>query len=96
MGDCKIGEAGEKTGLPIRMSRREIAFTDGNYGSYSEILQEDCGDFILCRSDRVFAYQFAVVCDDALMGVNRVVRGRDLISSTISRADARRESGIST
>ena len=51
-------------------------------GRYAERLDRDCGDFILRRSDGVYAYQLAVVIDDALMGVNQVVRGSDLLDST--------------
>ena len=40
------------------------------------------GDFIVQRSDGIFSYQFAVVVDDALMRINQVVRGTDLLSST--------------
>jgi glutamyl-tRNA synthetase len=68
--------------LRIAVPERVISFTDGLQGVYSENLATDCGDFILRRSDGVFAYQLAVVVDDALMGVNQVVRGRDLLSST--------------
>lgn len=69
--------------LRIRVPEdRVLSFTDGLQGSYGENLSRDCGDFILRRSDGVHAYQLAVVVDDALMGVNQVVRGRDLLSST--------------
>ena len=57
-------------------------FTDGRCGEYSENLAQSCGDFIIRRSDGVFAYQLAVVADDIAMGVTEIVRGRDLISST--------------
>lgn len=57
-------------------------FTDGHMGCYEENLLRDCGDFILRRSDGVFAYQLAVTVDDAAMGVTQVVRGADLLSST--------------
>lgn len=58
------------------------SFTDGLYGQRQSCLAEDCGDFILRRSDGVYAYQLAVVADDAAMGVTQVVRGNDLLSST--------------
>lgn len=58
-----------------------VGFTDLHYGWYEQDLQRDCGDFLLRRSDGVFAYQLAVVADDGAMGVTQVVRGRDLLSS---------------
>ncbi len=58
------------------------SFVDGHMGPYSENLARDCGDFLLRRSDGMFAYQLAVVVDDAAMGVTEVVRGADLLDST--------------
>ncbi|MDD6320937.1 MAG: tRNA glutamyl-Q(34) synthetase GluQRS [Oscillospiraceae bacterium] len=66
----------------VRVPDEEIAFMDGHLGPYRENLAQDCGDFYLRRADGVFAYQLAVVVDDALMGVTEVVRGADLLSST--------------
>ena len=66
----------------VRVPEKAITFCDLLQGEYSEELKEDCGDFILRRSDGVYAYQLAVVVDDAWMGVTQVVRGSDLLSST--------------
>ncbi|MCM1355347.1 MAG: tRNA glutamyl-Q(34) synthetase GluQRS [Staphylococcus sp.] len=60
----------------------EIRFTDMVYGPQSTNLAVHCGDFVLRRSDGAWAYQLAVVVDDALMGVTEVVRGNDLLLST--------------
>ncbi len=59
----------------------EITFTDGHYGAHSINLATHCGDFILRRADGAWAYQLAVVVDDALMGITEVVRGWDLLLS---------------
>ncbi len=60
----------------------QITIHDRVYGDYHENLATDCGDFLIRRSDGVFAYQLVVVVDDGLMGVNEVVRGRDLLPSS--------------
>lgn len=66
----------------VRVPDETVSFEDGVFGTYTENLARECGDFIIRRSDGVFAYQLAVVVDDALTGVTEVVRGSDLISST--------------
>lgn len=68
--------------LRLRVPGETIRFCDRHYGPVEQDLARDCGDFILRRSDGVFAYQLAVVGDDGAMGVTEVVRGRDLLSST--------------
>lgn len=68
--------------LRLRVPEEELAFLDGHMGVFRENLARDCGDFLLRRSDGMFAYQLAVVVDDAAMGVTEVVRGADLLDST--------------
>ena len=78
----EILEQVRRPALRIAVPDAVFAFEDIHLGRYSENLRVDCGDFIVRRSDGVFAYQLAVVIDDALMGVTEVVRGRDLLDST--------------
>ena len=78
----------------VQVPDEVIAFEDGHMGHYEENLARDCGDFFLRRADGVFAYQLAVVVDDALMGVDEVVRGSDLLSSTPRQLWLYRELGL--
>ncbi len=66
----------------VAVPQRVITFQDKLCGVVSEELSSQCGDFIVRRADGGYAYQLAVVCDDAFGGVTEVVRGRDLLSST--------------
>lgn len=59
-----------------------ICFTDEIQGEVKQNLATQIGDFILKRVDGLFAYQLAVVVDDAEQGVTHVVRGADLLNST--------------
>lgn len=68
--------------LRAEVPDEEIGFFDLVAGKTVQNLKEDCGDFILRRSDGVFAYQFAVAVDDGESGVTEVVRGNDLLLST--------------
>ena len=65
----------------LRVPDEEWTVHDGLQGDYTELLSRDCGDFVVRRADRVYAYQLAVVVDDADNGVTQVVRGRDLLAS---------------
>ena len=78
----------------VQVPDEVTAFEDGHMGHYEENLARDCGDFFLRRADGVFAYQLAVVVDDALMGVDEVVRGSDLLSSTPRQLWLYRELGL--
>lgn len=70
-----------KPATRIIVPDRDITFTDRICGPQSVNLAREIGDFILRRADGAWAYQLAVVTDDALMGVTEVVRGDDLLSS---------------
>ena len=66
----------------LRCPDEMIRITDGHYGLYVQNPARDAGDCIIRRADGVFAYQLAVSVDDMQMGITRVVRGRDLLSSS--------------
>lgn len=74
-------QSGRRAAWRIQVPDEEVSLVDGHMGPYCENLKRDCGDFILRRSDGAWAYQLAVVVDDAHMGITRVVRGNDLLSS---------------
>lgn len=82
--------------LRVAVPDEEIAFRDGCRGAYVQNLARECGDFILRRSDGDFAYQLAVVADDARMGVTQVVRGGDLLASTPRQIYLQRLLGLPT
>ena len=65
----------------VKVDNRLWTVNDRIQGAYRENLSTDCGDFVVRRADGVYVYQLAVTVDDALAGVNQVVRGTDLLSS---------------
>ena len=73
---------GKQPAWRIRVPDRIIGFSDGIVGCYAQNLAGDIGDFVLLRADGYWAYQLAVVADDAEQGVTHIVRGQDLLVST--------------
>lgn len=66
----------------VRTDSDLIAFEDRRVGWYGQRLETEVGDFVVRRADGLFAYQLAVVSDDAWQGVTEVVRGEDLLDNT--------------
>jgi len=66
----------------VRVDDRRVAFTDLLQGEYAQNLLPDVGDFVVRRVEGGYAYQLAVVVDDADAGITEVVRGADLLDST--------------
>jgi glutamyl-Q tRNA(Asp) synthetase len=83
-GTCRAGLPAGKTAraLRLRVAPGVVAFDDGLQGRIQQDLARDIGDFIIRRADGCFAYQLAVVVDDADSGISHVVRGADLLLST--------------
>lgn len=73
-----------------------ISFIDAVRGPVSQRVDEEVGDFVLRRADGLWAYQLAVVVDDAAMGVTEVVRGADLLDSTARQILLQQRLGLPT
>jgi glutamyl-Q tRNA(Asp) synthetase len=82
--------------LRLRVDGAVIAFHDAVQGKQRQTLAECCGDFIVQRADGLFAYQLAVVVDDAFQGVTEVVRGADLLQQTPRQIHLQHRLGLPT
>jgi len=97
-GTCRGGLASGKSARAwrLRVEDREIAFDDAVQGPVSQNLARDLGDFVLKRADGFYAYQLAVVLDDAAQGVTHIVRGSDLLDSTPRQIYLQQRLGLPT
>lgn len=80
----------------LQVDDQRITFNDQIQGDFSQQLQQQVGDFVIRRKDGLFAYQLAVVIDDALQGVTHVVRGSDLLDSTPRQIFLQQQCGFAT
>ena len=81
-GTCRDGTRKTRRAIRVRTTREVMSFTDRVQGRQQQALESDVGDFVLHRADGQYAYQLAVVVDDAEQGITDVVRGADLLDST--------------
>jgi len=97
-GTCRDGlpEGKEARAIRFRVPEQSILFNDRVRGKLIENVAESVGDFVLLRSDGVWAYQLAVVVDDAEQGVTEVVRGGDLLGSTARQVALQQALGLPT
>jgi glutamyl-Q tRNA(Asp) synthetase len=97
-GTCRNGLPPGKTlrALRIRTVPDSIRFPDRVQGLVEQSVERDVGDFIVYRADGQFAYQLAVVVDDAEQGITDVVRGADLLDSTARQIYLQRLLGYPT
>lgn len=83
-GICRNGATRKELQYAIRVHTHDsrIGFIDQRIGEYGQRLESEIGDFIIKRADGFFAYQIAVVVDDAWQNITEVVRGEDLLDNT--------------
>lgn len=82
-GTCRGGLHGkEPRAWRLRVAAGVLQWTDRRLGDRQQDVEDEVGDFVLKRADGLFAYQLAVVVDDAAQGITHVVRGEDLADNT--------------
>ena len=97
-GTCRLGLPPGRAARAVRFRAPHgvIAFDDMILGRNEEDVFETTGDFVVRRADGVYAYQLAVVVDDAAQGITQVVRGADLLTSTARQIALQRALDLST
>lgn len=97
-GTCRTGLPPGREGRAwrLRVGQAQVAFDDAIQGRIQSALADEAGDFVLRRADGLFAYQLAVVVDDAEAGITDVVRGADLLLSTARQIHLQGCLGVAT
>lgn len=95
-GTCRFGLADGRSARSwrLRVGEASVVFEDEIQGRVECDLASDVGDFVVKRADGLFAYQLAVVVDDADAGITHVVRGADLLDSTARQITLQQKLGL--
>ncbi|HTA63979.1 MAG TPA: tRNA glutamyl-Q(34) synthetase GluQRS, partial [Xanthomonadaceae bacterium] len=94
--DTAYDHDGRQPAIRLRVGDGSVGFDDAIQGRFEQDAARDIGDFVLRRADRLWAYQLAVVVDDAAQGITEVVRGADLLDSTPRQILLQRALGLAT
>ena len=94
--NCVGAGADRPASVRLRVPDQSLGFEDALQGHYRQDLGREVGDFVLRRADGCWAYQLAVVLDDADQGITDVVRGADLLDSTPRQIFLQRQLGLPT
>jgi glutamyl-Q tRNA(Asp) synthetase len=96
-GTCRNGLDGKPArAWRLRVEAGIVAWHDRRLGAQTQDVAREVGDFVLKRADGLFAYQLAVVVDDAAQGITDVVRGEDLADNTARQILLQRALGLPT
>lgn len=96
LAPCASAASGRTPAIRLRVPDTDISFVDGLQGPQRQNLRREVGDVVLRRADGYWAYQLAVVVDDAAQGITDVVRGADLLDSTPRQIWLQRRLGLPT
>ena len=91
---CVASDPARPAAIRLRVPDDAVTFIDQLQGHQSQSLATEVGDFVLRRADGPWAYQLAVVVDDAAQGITEVVRGADLLDSTPRQIFLQRQLGL--
>ncbi|TAN71478.1 MAG: tRNA glutamyl-Q(34) synthetase GluQRS [Gallionella sp.] len=97
-GTCRNGLPADRDARAwrVRTNNQPTEFNDALQGHINQHLESEIGDFVVKRADGLFAYQLAVVMDDAFQNITHVVRGADLLHSTPRQIYLQRLLGYAT
>jgi len=93
---CVATDTKRQPAIRLRVGDERVGFDDAIQGRFEQSAREQIGDFVLRRADGLWAYQLAVVIDDAAQGITEVVRGADLLDSTPRQILLQRALGLPT